>query len=117
VVDDDPAVQRLLERMLRRHGFTPLHAASMAEAINATESTAIDAVILDLGLKGAGSGEDVLRWLRHQTAYAHTPVLILTGRALSTEDVDGLHYYGAEVLMKPQPTQRIIEFLKAALSR
>jgi CheY-like chemotaxis protein len=116
VVDDDPAIQHLLERLLSLHGCTPLHATNVAEAIGVTETKKIDAVILDLGLRGSDSGEDVLRWLRQHGGYANTPVLVLTGRGLSPDDTAVLRYHRAEVLSKPQPMNRVIDWLRSALA-
>jgi DNA-binding response OmpR family regulator len=115
VVDDDPALQRLLERLLRLHGFTPLPATNLAEAIAVTQAKKIEAVVLDLGLRGGDSGIDVLRWLRQQAAYASTPVLVLTGLLLAPDDEETLRYYRAELLSKPQPMHRVIEHLKRVI--
>jgi len=116
VVDDDPSIQHLLERLLRLHAFTPLHATNIAEAIEVTQSKKVDAVVLDLGLRGGDSGIDVLRWLRQQAAYSSTPVLVLSGLLLGPEDEQTLRYYNAELLSKPQPMHRVIDYLKRTVA-
>jgi DNA-binding response OmpR family regulator len=112
IVEDDATIQHLLERLLRLHAFTPLHATTFAEAISVTQAKKIDAMILDLELRGGDSGIDVLESLRQRTAYANTPVLVLTGGTLSPDDAETLRGHRTEVLFKPQPMHRVIDYLK-----
>ena len=80
VVDDDDAIQRSLGGLLRRHGFAPVRAMTIAAAVTAAEEQPLDAVILDLSLKGRESGLDFLAWLRQRPQYRGVPILILTGQ-------------------------------------
>jgi two-component system KDP operon response regulator KdpE len=116
VVDDDPSIQHLLERLLRLHGFMPLHATNVAEAISVATSKRVEAVVLDLGLRGGDSGMDVLQALRQHSAYSSVPVLVLTGLLLTNEDEETLRQHHAEVLVKPQPMHRVIEYLKRTIA-
>ena len=116
VVDDDPSIHRLLGRLLTAHGFTPLHAETLSQAIEMAERGGIDALILDLGLRGSQSGLDILRWLRARPRYADTPVLILTGSPSLSEDQEAaIEHHGARVFFKPQKMSLLIDYLKEAL--
>ncbi len=116
VVDDDPSIHRLLGRLLTLHGFTDLHAETLSQTIEIAEGGHVDALILDLGLRGAQSGLDILRWLRARPRYAETPVLILTGSTTLSEDQEAaIEHHGARVFFKPQKMNLLIEHLKQAL--
>ena len=116
VVDDDPAIHRLIGRLLRLHGFRPLLASTPQEAIELADRYAVDAFILDLGLRGAHTGLDVLRSFRTRPRYHDVPVLILTGRpTLSAADEATLRQYRADVFFKPQKLHVLIDHLKHVL--
>ena len=115
VVDDDPSLQQLLERLLLLHAYTPLRAASVAEAMAATLLKKVDAIVLDLGLTCGDDGLDMLRWLRQQPGYVDVPVMVLTGRPLAPDDEDALRYYRADVRSKPQPIHELVSFLRTSV--
>ncbi len=62
VVEDDPAVRRVMRMMLRNAGFGVAEAESGAEALTTLEAGGVDGVVLDLGLADKRS-DDVLAWL------------------------------------------------------
>jgi two-component system KDP operon response regulator KdpE len=113
VVDDEPAIQRALDRMLRLHGFSAVVATTIRDAVSRAETSPLTAVILDLGLKGTESGLDFLAWLRQHPAHGQTPVLILTGQARIAEDEEVLiRRHRAYVFYKPTPFAELAEYLK-----
>ncbi len=63
VVEDDPAVARMLSLSLRSGGFEPIMARTGAQALDLLNSTPMNAVVLDLWLpdKDGGLVLDVLR--------------------------------------------------------
>ena len=63
LVEDDPAVRRLVTDHLRRQGVAVTVASTVAAALTAVRHSAFDVTILDLALPD-GSGLDVLRALR-----------------------------------------------------
>ena len=117
VVDDEPNVRAVLERMARFHGFMPIATATVEEAVAIAEQRTIIAFILDLNLKGGRSGLEVLAWLRLQPRYARTPVFVLTGQ-LDTRDEDKtvIRDYGARVFYKGLSTQALFAELRSQLS-
>ena len=80
IVDDEPSILTVTERMARFHGFMPVGTSTVDQAIAAAEQHTIVAFILDLNLKSGRSGLEVLAWLRQQPRYARTPVFVLTGQ-------------------------------------
>ena len=113
VVEDDAALQRALGGLLGRQGFSPVVATTVAGAIQAAEQHSLNAVILDLLLDGNESGVDFLAWLRRQSPYQRTPVLIYTGRTMLEGDAEQLILrYRAHVFYKPHPITLLVEYLK-----
>jgi DNA-binding response OmpR family regulator len=113
VVEDDASLQRALGGLLAREKFSPIEATTVAGAIRAAEQHRVDAVILDLLLDGNDSGVDFLTWLRRQSAYERTPVLIYTGRTMLEGDAEELILrYRAHVFYKPHPITLIVAYLR-----
>jgi DNA-binding response OmpR family regulator len=118
VVDDELPLRELLARMLARHRFVPVTAESAADAMTAAVTHEIDAVIVDLGLRGGDSGLDIVQWLRSQPRYRRTPVLILTGRIALAESEEALiRRHGAYVFYKPTPFAELIRYLQRLTSQ
>jgi two-component system OmpR family response regulator len=118
IVDDDAAVRELLGRMLNSRGLASLPAETLSQAISLAEREPIAAVILDLGLSGAQSGLDVLRWFRSRGDHLQLPILILTGeRMLSEEQEAAIAHHRAELFFKPQNLQALISRLQTLLER
>ncbi len=63
IVEDDPAVTRILRVCLQNVGFETAHAETGGEALQKLDGTPFDAVLLDLGLPD-GRGGDVLKKLQ-----------------------------------------------------
>jgi len=102
VVDDESLIQLSLGRLLRLRGFAPISAATIAGAVRVTEDSAIEAVVLDLGLPGGESALDFLAWFRGLPRHKKTPVMILTGHAyLGPEQMAIIKRYHSLVFYKP----------------
>jgi DNA-binding response OmpR family regulator len=113
VVEDDASLQRALGGLLGRKGFSPVTATNVSGAIRAAEQRPLDAVILDLLLDGNESGVDFLAWLRRQSEYRRTPVLIYTGRTMLESDAEELILrYRAHVFYKPHPVTLLVDYLR-----
>jgi two-component system OmpR family response regulator len=110
LVDDDPAILRLLEVNFRLEGFETLTAARGPEAI-ALASRMPDAIVLDLMLPEM-DGHEVYRRLRQDSALREIPVIFLTARALDTTPIDP----GVRYITKPFDTTALIETVRASIS-
>ena len=86
VVDDEPDIRNLISQMLRRFGYTVIHASNGEEALrcHAERKESIALTILDLGMPGMG-GFRCLQELLHVDAQAR--ILIASG-------------YSADVMVK-----------------
>ena len=78
LVDDDEVSLMLTAIALRERGFDVVEVSSGEAALAALEATAPDLIVLDALMPGM-DGFETCTALRALPAYAHTPVLMLTG--------------------------------------
>jgi CheY-like chemotaxis protein len=78
LVEDDAAVRRYLEVILRRANYEVVSASNGLEAIKAALSSKIDAVVTD-ALMPYLSGHELCRYLRARPELSGLPILLLTG--------------------------------------
>ncbi|HEX9919067.1 MAG TPA: response regulator [Pyrinomonadaceae bacterium] len=78
LAEDDAAVRRYLEVILRRAGYTVICAANGLEAIKAALSSKVDAVVTDAVMPHL-SGHELCRYLRARPELARIPILLLSG--------------------------------------
>lgn len=116
VVDDESSTQRVLDRLLALHRFTPLQAADVPEATSIAARERVDAFIVDLTLGPGRSGLDMVGWVRQQQGYALAPVFVLTGTlAISDDDQTLIREHRAQVFYKGQSLEFLIDCLQRTL--
>jgi len=98
LVEDDPRMRRLLERLLGEDRHLVETAATASEANELAELPGIELIILDVGLPD-GSGLDVARRVRRSGGA--TPILMLTARDAVEDRVAGLDAGADDYLVKP----------------
>lgn len=116
VVDDDAALRRSLERVLRLASYDVVLADSGRAALEAV-AVAVERfalVVLDVAMPEP-NGLDVCRRLR--AAGDRTPVLMLTARADVADRVDGLEAGADDYLMKPFAIEELLARVRALLRR
>ncbi len=99
VVDDDPKTRDMLRRTLQKAGWTVAEAANGSEAIAALERAKPALVLLDLMMPGM-DGFEVLERLHDDETWREVPVIIVTAKDLTREDVDRLNGRVVKVLQK-----------------
>lgn len=85
VEDSEPALIQLSD-VLQEGGYRMLMARNGHEALESISQTIPDAMILDLMMPGM-DGFEVLKTLREEERTAHVPVLILTAKHISKEEL------------------------------
>ncbi len=98
VVDDDQAIRWSLGEALRMWNFTPVEAASVAEALSQYESEQPSAVLLDIDLPD-GSGLDVLKQIKNQQPEA--VVIMITGNVMVDNTISALRGGAYDFIGKP----------------
>jgi two-component system KDP operon response regulator KdpE len=111
VVDDEPAIRRLLRTTLRVHEYTVLEAGTVVEAMEELQRGNIDVMILDLGLPD-GDGLDVLRNLRTTSAL---PVIVLSSRDDERGKVQALDSGADDYITKPFGLEELVARIRTAM--
>ena len=83
IVDDDPAIRKLLTKVVENNGFKSMTAANGQEAVALAQNRKFDLILLDIMMNGVDDGFDAIRNLR--ATGNDIPIVILSGR---TEDFD-----------------------------
>jgi len=116
VVDDEPTVREMLERVLGAEGFIVHVANGIDEALDGLEKTSFNAVVLDVHLPdpdgGQRSGIDLLRFIRNHERLRHIPVLMLTGGNLTETEEQTILGLQAYVLNKAEGWHTLYQYLK-----
>jgi DNA-binding response OmpR family regulator len=108
LVDDDPAILRLLDVNFRMEGFDVDATSHGEEALAAAARRTPDVVVLDLMLPGL-DGREILRRLRDDPATADVPALFLTARGRD----DAATGDDALYIQKPFDTVELIATVRA----
>jgi two-component system, OmpR family, KDP operon response regulator KdpE len=111
VIDDEPAIRRLLRTGLSTQGFEISEAATGTSALQALDRKH-DLIVLDLGLPDL-NGLDVLRTLRERGDL--TPVLILSSRDDEGGKVKAFDLGADDYVTKPFGMKELIARVRAAL--
>jgi two-component system KDP operon response regulator KdpE len=113
VVDDEPQILRALRINLRARRYDVTIAANGTQALDAAAAHPPDLVILDLGLPDM-DGVDVIGGLRGWTA---VPIIVLSGRADSTDKVEALDAGADDYVTKPFGMDELLARMRAAVRR
>ena len=117
VVDDDPKTREMLRRTLQKAGCTVAEAANGSEAIEALERATPGLVLLDLMMPGM-DGFEVLERLQGEETWREVPVIIVTAKDLTREDVDRLNGRVVKVLQKGAYQRRdLVRDIQAMIAR
>jgi two-component system response regulator HydG len=114
VVDDSPATLEVLQRNLTAAGFRVFTAASVSEALQLLDRTAVDLVITDLKMPGV-SGMDLVRHVRENLH--NTEVMMITGYATVEGAVQAVKTGAEEFLAKPFTDEELLAAVKRALDK
>jgi two-component system KDP operon response regulator KdpE len=113
VCDDEPQILCVLKITLRAHGFDPILAGSVAEAVDAAAQRLPDAAIVDLLLPD-GEGIDVCMALRRTSAL---PVIIISAVSDVPDKLDALRAGADDYVVKPFDTGDLLARLECLLRR
>jgi CheY-like chemotaxis protein len=99
VADDDPHVVDLVRQLLEDQSYEIQSARDGEEALEEIARQRPDVVLLDLLMPRLG-GFDVIEALRHDPRYQDIPVVVLTAKALSTEEKTSLQQHVLKIMQK-----------------
>ena len=111
VVDDEPAIRRLLRTSLKTQDYEVIEAETGAEAVQKVGLEKPDVVLLDLGLPDQ-DGADVIRNIR---AISAVPIVVVTVRSGEREKVEALDLGADDYITKPFGINELLARLRTAL--
>ncbi|HEY2133589.1 MAG TPA: response regulator [Acetobacteraceae bacterium] len=111
IVDDEPAIRRLLRTSLIAQGYRTAEADSGVSAVAAVQSEKPDMVLLDLGLPDM-DGLDVIGQLRATSA---VPIVVVSSREDERGKVSALDLGADDYITKPFGMEELAARLRAAL--
>ena len=114
VVEDDPRMQKVLQRTFVAEGIEVISCADGVEALERFRELRPGAVVLDLNLPRM-SGREVCREIKAQAP--NTPVLILSARSEVVDKVLLFELGADDYVTKPFSPRELLARLQAALRR
>jgi CheY-like chemotaxis protein len=112
VVDDDPAVRRMLARLLRRNDHTTTEAGSAREAVEIARQEAFDVVVSDVQMPDI-DGLGLLHALHELDP--DVPVLLLSGAPDLDTALKAIEYSAFEYLSKPVDLDKLLSSVTRAI--
>jgi two-component system, OmpR family, KDP operon response regulator KdpE len=113
VIDDEPQIVRALRINLRVRSYQVDTATTGSQALEVAARHPPDLVILDLGLPDL-DGVQVIEGLR---GWTQAPIIVLSGRADSTDKVEALDAGADDYVTKPFGMEELLARMRAAARR
>ncbi len=113
VIDDEPQIVRALRINLRVRQYDVHAAGTAGEALELAARYRPDLVILDLGLPDL-DGVEVIHGLR---GWTDAPIIVLSGRADSTDKVEALDAGADDYVTKPFGMDELLARMRAVSRR
>ena len=108
VVEDDPAVRKLIKITLARAGYRPFAAENGTEALNLLQDQAVEVVLTDINMPSMGG---LALYQEIQAEHPQLPVIFMSGAAMERDDLPP----GSLVLNKPFRYDDLMAILRSAL--
>jgi two-component system KDP operon response regulator KdpE len=110
VVDDEPAIRRLLRAGLTRAGYCVVEAGTARETLSALQIDKPEVVLLDLGLPDR-DGLELVPLIKS----AGAAVLVVSARDATEEKVAALDLGADDYVTKPFDTEEVLARIRTAL--
>ena len=117
LVDDDPSILRLLEKVIEQSFAEHLKVETLLDATEARdriEQGGVDILLTDLEMPSV-NGLELLRSAKRRNA--HSQVLLLTGHSSHQALLDALELGASDYLLKPFEQAELLELVGQAHSR
>ena len=112
VVDDEPAIRRFLRTSLTAQGYQVIEAEDGTGALADLRRSAVDILVLDLGLPDI-NGLEIIERLRSQGS--PLPIIVLSSRVDEAGKVKALDLGADDYITKPFGIDELLARLRAAL--
>lgn len=111
VVDDDPAIRRVLDTGLRARDYTVVTAATGSEGVDLAAVEQPDVVILDLGLPDV-DGVEVCRRIR---GWSNVPIIVLSAHGMEERKIEALDEGADDFVTKPFNMRELLARIRVAV--
>jgi two-component system OmpR family response regulator len=113
VVDDDPALRKLVSNFLTRNGYRVSVAHDGVAMLETLKASRIDLVVLDIMMPG----EDGLSLCRRLRVAGTIPIIMLTAIGTDIDRIVGLEMGADDYLPKPFSTAELLARIRSVLRR
>ncbi|MBN1595769.1 response regulator [candidate division FCPU426 bacterium] len=114
IVDDEPAIGRLLKMTLSVEGYDVHTATSGFEALEQAASWKPQLVVLDVMMPGL-HGYDVCRKLKAESHTKGIKIIFLTARGNPADVKEGFAVGGDDYIVKPFDPEELLEKVKVMM--
>jgi DNA-binding response OmpR family regulator len=116
IVDDDEEALNLVGMILKRRGYEPIKVQSGQKALEFLSHSLPDLIILDVMMPEM-DGKDVCRQIRADSRMTNIPIVMLTARSETANQIEGLLAGADDYLVKPVGSEELLTSVQAALAR
>ncbi|PSJ36169.1 response regulator [Allosphingosinicella deserti] len=113
ILDDEPAIARVLQPVLEATGSTVLTAANAQAGLHVARTAAINVVLLDLGLPDA-DGKELISTLR---SFGDMAIIVISARHQGSEKVAALDAGADDYVDKPFDIAELMARIRVAQRR
>lgn len=99
LVEDDEVQRESMKHLLKAKDVEIIGVGTAAECLEKLENENFDCMVLDLSLPDA-SGHSLLETLSSSDTYSFPPVIVYTGRDLSSQEEQDLQRYSQSIIIK-----------------
>ena len=116
VVDDEPEIRKLLERVLTGAGHEVVTVSNGEKALNMLNSVLFDLMILDISLPDI-DGYEICRRVRKESSQQHLPIMITSGFASPNDETKAFNAGADEYVIKPFDNDELLARIGVLLRR
>lgn len=117
LVEDDASIAELIEYNLHAESYDVARFKSGADMIESlSECPSIALFILDIMLPGM-DGYEICRWIRAQSQYVLTPIIMLTARGMESDKIRGLDAGADDYITKPFAIREFLARVQTQIRR
>ena len=114
IIDDDPDIRLLMQRVLEKEGYNVDSAVHKEDALDKLSHSKPQLILLDVLLSGA-DGRELCQWIKSNENTQHVPVIIFSAHPSINDDK--VKQYGADdFIAKPLNTDLLLQKVERHLS-
>jgi DNA-binding response OmpR family regulator len=115
IIEDDPAISRLVDYSLKHEGYEVIAATNGLEGMRRARYEAPDLVILDVMLPGM-DGFEICHRLRAEANTSQIPILMFSAKAQEIDKDTGMKVGADDYLPKPAAPAEIVSHVEKLLA-